>query len=328
MRQRQWKQPLALGASFALSGCFLWLAFRQVDRQSLVVAFSSIGFMPVLFCVVALSLGIFLRSLRWRVVAGFASVAQRSFSRATNLGALTNLIFPGRAGEFVRVITLARLLRVSLPGPLASALIDRLIDVFVLLASASALYWLLPIGDMLGKWLASFFVVGCLALAAVVVYAKSTGVGEKVIARLGNRWLSRWPLQPAVFLAELRSEFVRILESWLSAELFVLAALILCVDYCAIGALVWAFDLALPWEAPLVLWVCLAAGSALPSAPGYVGVYQVAAVWALALFAVPASTAVAIATTLQICTLAVAVLMVGPGAVGVFKHTLSAKSAV
>ena len=325
MRQRNQKRQVAIGVGFALSAFFLWLAFRQVDGASLVVAFTTIHFTPVLFCVVTLALGIVLRSLRWRVIAGFPSEAQRSFARATNLGVLTNLIFPGRAGEFVRVITLAKLLRISLPRPLASALIDRFVDVFVLLASASALYWLFPISDVLGKWLVSFFIVGCLIVTAVVVYAKSAGVGEVIIVRLTNRWLKRWPLQPQVFLAELRQEFRRLLNSWLSFELVLLAASILCADYAAIAALVWAFNLSLPWEAALLLWVFLAAGSALPSAPGYVGVYQVAAVWALGLFAVPAPTAVALATVLQICTLIVALLMVGPSAVGVFKRNLPAK---
>lgn len=327
MSKHNWKRQAAI-MGFALSAFFLWLALRQVDGASLVVAFSAINFIPLLFCAGALSLGIFLRAARWRVIAGFSMVAQRSFSRATNLGVLTNLIFPGRAGEFVRVITLAKLLPSALPGPLASALIDRLVDVFVLLASACVLYWFFPISDVLGKWFASFFILGCLIVSAIVLYARSAGIGDAVISRLVKRWLRRWPLQPEIFLAELRSEFRRLLSSWMSIELVLLAALILCADYAAIAALLWAFNLSLPFEAPLLLWVFLAAGSALPSAPGYVGVYQVAAVWALSLFSVSAPIAVAVATVLQISTLVVALFMAGPNAVGVFKRMLSEKSAV
>ena len=157
-----------------------------------------------------------------------------------------------------------KLLPSALPGPLASALIDRLVDVFVLLASASALYWLFPISDVLGKWLASFFILGCLIATAVVLYARSAGIGEAIVSRVANRWLRRWPLQLDVFLAELRRELRRLLSSWLSIELVLLAALILCADYAAIAALLWAFNLSLPFEAPLLLWVFLAAGSALP----------------------------------------------------------------
>lgn len=322
MSKRNWKRKAAISAGFVLSAFFLWLALSQVDVVSLGKAFATINYIPVLLCAGALSLGIILRAVRWRVIAGFPFSEQHNFSRATNLGVLANLIFPGRAGEFIRIITLAKLSHSSLPGPLASALIDRLIDVFVLLASASVLYWFFPISALIDKWLTVFLVMGCTITLLIILYAKSSGIGEALLARLTQRWLQRWPLKPEVFLAELRSEFRRLLSSWLSIELMLLAALILLVDYGAIAALLQAFSLSLPFEAPLLLWVFLAAGSALPSAPGYVGVYQVAAVWALSLFNVSAPTAVAIATVLQITTLAVAFLMAGPGAFGgSFKKT-------
>ena len=168
--------------------------------------------------------------------------------------------------------------------------------------------------------------MGCAITLFIVLYARSSGIGEALIVRLAKRWLQRWPLQPEIFLAQLREEFRRLLGSWPGIRLVLLAALILCVDYGALAALLQAFDLSLPVEAPLLLWVFLAAGSALPSAPGYVGVYQVAAVWALSLFAVSAPTAVAIATVLQITTLAVAIVMAGPGAMGIFKRMLFQKN--
>jgi len=173
--------------------------------------------------------------------------------------------------------------------------------------------------------LSSLAIVCCLVAAALAIYARSAGAGDAFVSRLAGRWLRRWPLNPEAFLAELRTEFGRVFHGWFSVELVILAALILCADYGAVAALLFAFKLTLPLEAPLLLWVFLAAGSALPSAPGYVGVYQVAAVWALAVFSVPASTAVAIATILQISSLAVALLMAGPGAVGAFKRALTGK---
>jgi uncharacterized protein (TIRG00374 family) len=326
LNARNWRKHAAIGAGFVLSAFFLWLALRQVDGVSLGKAFATMNLLPVVFCAGALSVGILLRGIRWRVIAGFPKKEQHNFSRATNLGVLTNLIFPGRAGEFVRVITLAKLSNSSLPGPLASALIDRLVDVFILAACASILYWALPISALVGKWLTVFLIVGSVIALLVVVYARSSGLAEVLISRLAKRWLQRWPLKPEVFLAELRNEFRRLLGSWLSVELVILATLILCADYAAIAGLIQAFDLSLPVVAPLLLWVFLAAGSALPSAPGYVGVYQVAAVWALSFYAVSAPTAVAIATVLQLTTLAVAIAMAGPGALGIFKRAVFQKN--
>jgi len=221
------------------------------------------------------------------------------------------MLFPARAGEFIRVFTLVRLSGSSLSGPLASALIDRLVDLFVLLASASVLYWYLPISDLLGTWLTYFLVIGCTLTVLIVLFARSSGIGMPLISRLTRRLLNRWPIRPEVFLAEFRAELRRLLSSWLSIELVFLVVLILFVDCCAIFAMFQAFDLSLPFEAPLLFWVFLAAGSALPSAPGYVGVYQIAAVWSLSFYSISASTSVAVATTLQVVTLAVALGMVG-----------------
>ena len=105
-----------------------------------------------------------------------------------------------------------------------------------------------------------------------------------------------------------------------SLKLLLLATLILGTDYAAIAVLLHAFNLSLPLAAPLLLWVCLAAGSALPSAPGYVGVYQAASVWALGVFAVSPATAVALVTVLQLSTLLVAIAMAGPGAIEILRH--------
>ncbi|MBN8436977.1 MAG: flippase-like domain-containing protein [Candidatus Accumulibacter sp.] len=328
MNARNWRKHAAIVAGFVLSAFFLWLALRQVDGVSLSKAFATMNLLPVVFCSGALSVGILLRGIRWRVVAGFPKKEQHHFSRATNLGVLTNLIFPGRAGEFVRVITLAKLSNSSLPGPLASALIDRLVDVFILAACASILYWALPISALVGKWLTVFLIVGSVIAFLVVVYARSSGLVEVMISRLAKHWVQRWPLKPEVFLAELRNEFRRLLGSWLSVQLVVLATLILCTDYAAIAGLIQAFDLSLPVAAPLLLWVFLAAGSALPSAPGYVGVYQVAAVWSLSFYAVSAPTAVAIATVLQLTTLVVAIAMAGPCALGIFNRAVFQKNTV
>lgn len=323
MSRRRWRRLAAVGAGFALSGFFLWLALVDVDGQGVADAFSAIHILPILACAGALSLGLVLRAVKWRMIAGHPVADQANFFRATNLGAISNLVFPGRAGEFIRVLTLAKLSRSSLPSALASVLIDRLVDVFVLICSAAMLYALIPIGAALGKWLTILSFAGIVAALLVVIYARSAGAGEALIARLLKHWLRRWPLQPDVFLAELRGELRRLLRGWLSVELMFVAALVLCADYGAISALLKAFDLSLPLEAPLLLWVFLAAGSALPSAPGYVGVYQAAAVWALSLFAVSASTAVAIATVLQITTFVVVFAMGAPGAFGVANRILS-----
>ncbi len=319
-RVTTWRQQLALATGLVVSGVFLWLAVRQVDAQSLVMAFGTLHPAWVAVCAITTAVGILLRGMRWRVVAGFARLEQPHFTRATNLGVLTNLIFPGRAGEFVRVITLANLAQCALPGPLASAVVDRLIDVLVLTVCGACLYWALPASMAIGRWLTVLGLIGAMAALMVAVLARNTTFSAALVARFTRRWLHRWPLQPAVFITDLGHEFRAAMARQPSLKLLLLATLILGTDYAAIAVLLHAFNLSLPLAAPLLLWVCLAAGSALPSAPGYVGVYQAASVWALGVFAVSPATAVALVTVLQLSTLLVAIAMAGPGAIEILRH--------
>lgn len=313
MNKTKRKHYFLLGVGFAVSAFFLWVSLQKVDVHSLGDAFRTINYLLILLCAGALWLGIVLRATRWRVIAGLPNSEHHNYLRATKFGLLANLLFPGRAGEFVRVITLTKVSQSTLSASVASALIDRLVDVFVLLFSASILYFLFPVSAQLGKLLTVLFLLGWIITIAVVIYSKSSGIRDALISKLVSRWLRRWPIQPEIFLSELRAEFRRSLRFCCSLELVGLATLILTIDYFTIALLLYAFKLTLPMEAPLLLWVFLSAGSALPSAPGYVGIYQVAAVWGLSIYLIPAATAVALATVLQVTTLGVALLIVGLG---------------
>jgi len=322
LNKHNWKNKIVVIAGLALSIFFLWLALRKFELQSLRETFSTIRYLPLLFCSAALVLSIWLRGIRWRIIAGYSKMEHPNFSRATKLGVLANLIFPARAGEFIRVITLANLFNTSVSKPLASAVIDRLVDILVLLVSATFLYWLFPVSAVLGKWLLALFLIGGVVTTTLVLYSRSSGLGEVLVLRLTNRWLQRWSLNPDIFFSEIRAELRRILSGWLSIEILILASLILLADYASVATLLLAFNLSLPLEAPLLLLVFLAAGSALPSAPSYVGIYQAAAVWALSYYNVSATTAVSIATILQVTTLAVALVLAGPGALARCKRIL------
>lgn len=323
MNKRGWRTSVTLGLGFVVSALFLWLAVRQIDSKSFARAFATVDFPFVLASAAALVAGLSLRAMRWRMIAGAPIAAYSTFFRATNIGALSNMLLPGRAGELVRILTLARLSGTKLAGPAASALIDRVIDVFVLIATALALYLFLPLSAVLDRWLIVMVSGGVIAGASLIVLARTVGTWQALFARLAGRWLQKWKLRPEIFLAELLAEIKNLLVGWLSVKLVLVAMLILFADCAAIVTLLWAFDLTLPFVAGLLLWVFLAAGSTLPSAPGYVGVYQIAAVWSLSFFAVSASSAVAIAVMLQVTTLVVAFLMAGPNFWGFLKSALA-----
>jgi hypothetical protein len=323
MKRRIFAGRVSVVVGFAISGVFLWQALRRVDGDSLVSTFADIRLPPVGIAACALAVGMFLRSVRWRLVAGMPPERQAAFARATYLGVLANLLLPGRLGEFVRVVTLGRLSGSTLALPLASAVIDRLLDLLVLILCTFGLYLVLPVDVVLENWLKYLVIFVALLAIGLAAFVKHPGLIDQGMAAFARRWRERWSLRPDVFMSELRKEFHGLLGGWIGIEVVLVAGSVLMVDYLAIACLLLAVGITPSLAAPLLVLVFLAVGSALPSAPSYVGVYQAAAVLALAYFAVPPEPAVAMATVLQLLTLMVALALNGRGVFGLIRQALA-----
>ena len=316
---------LALVLGLAVSGMLFWLAWRQVDPPLFYQALAELTLGPLVLSACFIVIGIGLRSARWRLLGGDSGHTQISYTRATALGVFANFVLPARLGELARVVVLHRLLPTPLAHALASAFIDRLADVLVLITAAMVLYLALPVHELIGGWLTGF--VLALGLFGLVVLGTSRrhALGRIVVQRLADQWRSQshLPIQPLVFMGSLRAELSRCARRLVALRVVGLLPLVLVTDYLAVAYVLEAFELALPPSAPLVLWVFLAAGSALPSAPGYVGVYQLASLWALTLYAVPAAVAVALATVFQVVVLTISGLLAGLAAWGLWPSIFS-----
>ncbi|WP_161599860.1 lysylphosphatidylglycerol synthase transmembrane domain-containing protein [Roseibium sediminis] len=315
------KRFVALITGFLISGLLLWLALRDINLAHVWQAFASVKLPQLALCIAFVFGGILLRSIRWRLILGLPRSEQLQVVRATFLGVLANMILPGRAGEFVRAITLARLRGTTVAGPLAGAVIDRLVDMLVLFVAGMVIYMVYPAGALLAKWLLALAIIFATigALVALRVSKIYNLFREQWFALL-RRVISKWPVSVETFLVELKREFVQSGRSSVRTELLLVVLLILAFDYIAFYTLMLAFGLSIPPLAPLLVWVFFAAGSILPSAPGYVGVYQVAAIFSLSLYQVPAATSVAFATVFQIIMLLVALAAAGPSSMQLFKE--------
>jgi glycosyltransferase 2 family protein len=322
--RRQTIAMLAVG--IVISGGFLWLAFRNVDSEGLARAFVSVDPVFLLGSAAALGAGLMLRARRWRRIANAPPAELRNFTRATNVGALANLLLPGRVGEVVRIVTMAHLSGTRLAEAVASALLDRMIDVLMLAASALALCISFPFSSTVTRWLMLVVSAGLAMVALFIAFAGSARKWEAPLARFAERKMRRWRVRPEAFLRELRVTISGLADGRRALKLLVTALFILVADCGAVAGSLWALHLPVPIIGVLMLWVCLAAGSLLPSAPGYVGIYQLAAVWALSSFSVSPASAVAVAVVLQVSTLVVAFVAAGSGFWGLLRAALRARA--
>lgn len=298
---------LALGVG--LSAVFLYLALRGLDWRALGQTLLGVRMGSLTLCVAMIALGVVLRGLRWSLIAGRAAQAIVPFVRATNLGILGNQVLPARLGEVVRIVALKRILKSGLSESVGSSLIDRLFDAVYLFLSAWLVSTLMAKALLPQGWLLGLG--GALAVLCAGLVVVRTRRFHAWVASWSERYLHRWSLRPDAFVQAFNGMVER-LTRWRSATVVIaVAALVWLADYLAVLAALWSIGLDLPPVAPLLLWVMLAAGSALPSAPGFVGIYQLAAVLALAAYGVPAHQAIAVSLVLQ--GVALLVSFVGAG---------------
>jgi uncharacterized protein (TIRG00374 family) len=240
-------------------------------------------------------------SVRWHVVTGLLLKDQSKVWEATCIGYLGTAIYPARAGDVMRMLRLQQL--TGLGGGLAigSGVIDRIIEGLGLCGLLLVLMLSWKVGLEASQ---ALIVVAFLFLAAAVgatVFVLSGHRLQGFFDRLSvwGKWgvyLKRWYEQSLAGLQVLRSPRRLILA-------FSMQGLVSLFDVLACWLLIRSFGWALPFMVGAVMLVYIAAAASLPSSPGYVGVYQIATLFALRPYGIDDSSSVAYGTVLQVLTL-------------------------
>jgi glycosyltransferase 2 family protein len=291
----------ALGV--ALSVAALWWTLRGIDLGS-VIAYIGRADTLRLGLMTAAATAIFpLRARRWRPI--LHSVAPHlplgPLWRATAIGMMVSNVIPARAGELARAYALTRETpRVPFTAAFASVAVDRVFDavVVLLLMLVAVLDPRFIGGTVIGGQSASSVIAGGAVFAGsvlVVLYAMARFpdaivrtyevVARRIFPRLERR--GRELLKSFVSgLGVLRRPalFGEVL-GWTLLH-WLLNAVAFWVGFLAVG-------IDAPFTAALFLQGLIAIGVALPSAPGFFGVFELFAKAGLTMYGVPDDLAVA-----------------------------------
>lgn len=246
-----------------------------------------------------------LRTIRWRIMLS-ASTPERRFQpywRALCIGFMANNVLPARAGELVRAYAGTELIGVPFTTALASVAVERVFDgvVLVVLLALAVVLPGFPAGatlhstsiGALAATMAAIF-VGALAFLIVLVQTRvrSLPFAERIIRKLAPGRVG-----PLV---------IRILEN-LVAGLAVLGSLRDIAWVIVWSFAVWlanalsyllafrAFGIDVPAGAALLLPSIVAFGVAVPSSPGFFGVFEAICKPVLGFFGVSGTLAVSFA---------------------------------
>lgn len=291
----------ALG--FVLSAFLLWWTLRDVSFAALREQMREAN-LPLLLLSAAVATSIFpLRALRWRVILEPVApgLPFGPLWRSTAIGMMVNNVVPARAGELARVFALTRETpRVGFAAGFASLAVDRVFDAVVLIAMlvAAMLAPSFP-GEsrILGQPASHYAVVfaigalGMLAALYAVVFAPDLiirlymAVARRLAPKLAER--GRQLLLGFVEgLGALRSptRFLRVLF-WTLLH-WVVNALSFWLAFRAVG-------IDAPFAAAVFLQSLIAIGVALPSTPGFFGVFEGSAKVGLAVYGITGPKVVA-----------------------------------
>lgn len=268
----------------ALAAGLLYYSLRGIDWRQVgrIVAHANLALLAV--SALTGSVTLFLRAVRWRVLLNAeGQLGVPTVFWATAAGYFGNNFLPARGGEFVRTFMIRYATALDLTYVLATALSERVADAIALVAISGVVLLTIPsppgwLGNAL-PWFAGLALAGALGIA-ILPFAK--GLAERILEAL--------PL-PRAFVSRLHvflDHGLRGMRAFhhagrLSAFLALTAA-IWYID--ALGTVVTAIALGfhMPLTVALLLLTAMGLGSAVPSTPGYVGIYQFVAVSVLVPF--------------------------------------------
>ena len=209
---------------------------------------------------------------------------------ATMIGYMVNNVLPLRAGEFVRVYVVARRWGHGFWTALATLIVERVLDSLVIVLIMAVLVLRIPVPRTLEIGAAVLLAIDLVAVAVLCSLAVAPVRARRLVERLTRRWP---PVQRRV--VAILETFVRGLEG-VRTRAHLLPLVLWTVIIWGLPAFItWtmfrALHLELPWIAAWVVLAFVGLGVAIPSAPGYIGVFHAAATIALTIFGVPATAA-------------------------------------
>jgi uncharacterized membrane protein YbhN (UPF0104 family) len=256
-----------------VSAVCLWLAVQRAPIAELMAAPSQINYGLVMVAVAMTVVSFAARGCRWRTLLADRGTRMEYFW-AQCVGSLLTNVFPLRAGEAGRVVIISRRIGLPLVQVGASLVVERILDLSVILGLLAALLLIMDVPwavTATGLGLGAALVVVAFGMLVLLTFGERlTGLVELIAVRL-----------PARLAQLVRDTWVHLLGSVEPLR-----------DVWVVGKVVgWSL---LIWTSSIVsFWACIEAvvpggslleasfaltavalGVALPSSPGFIGVFH------------------------------------------------------
>lgn len=289
------RRRLVLGLfGLALGALFLWIALRGVDVAAMRAALRRLDPVLVVLSFTLYWSGLYLRVLRWQtLLCQLGAVARRAVAETLIVGYAVNNLLPARLGELFRADYAKRRFGLSRTAVLGSIVIERLADLAAILGCLVA-------GVLATGMLGDVAGLGPQRLLAI-------GGGAALLCLVGVLLLRRGlsgPLRLPTRLLRVCADLVTGLRSLNRATLARTALLTVAIwgaEVTALWAMVAALGPGLTPAQALFVMSTASLSTLVPTAPGYLGTYQLVFGTAMAAFGSSALLGVLASTLIQAC---------------------------
>jgi uncharacterized protein (TIRG00374 family) len=276
----------------AISVVAIYILLGQVDVARTVEVLRTANPLWILVMVGTCFVDVAARGARWQaLVEPIQHVPYRRVLGYTYIGYLANNVLPARLGELVRAHALGEGEHISRVTVLGTVVVERIVDTVIVVALAAIAVVILGVGGAMSTAVilgAGF--VGLLVLGLAVATVSHRLPGAARLTALAERYPKILELARRLRdgLAVVRSPGVIV-----RALLFSAAAWTASIATFMAGAQSVGVDLSIPQAALLSSGVALA--TIVPSAPGYVGTFELTAVSIATIFGTDPDAAFAMA---------------------------------
>lgn len=280
---RKKKLPMRQLLGISISIVCLLLVFRKIDLDQLRTALETFKWHFVALGLTSLAIDYAMRIERWAVMlrAGGASVTGVACT-APFLGSITlNNVLPFRAGDVVRALVFPTAIGVRRVTATASLLLERLVDMLTLLLALGIGLWLNPTASLpewLGKSVIALAVTGSAVLIVIVTMNKLfVDILQWAHSRLVQRGAAARMSNAFSLLIDVTRDIGEMARPRVLFTLLLLSAVIWIGETGLFWAVLRGLSIGAGFPAALMIMAIATLSTLVPSSPGYVGPFHLAA---------------------------------------------------
>jgi len=269
--------------------------FYKVDLLRFIAVLKSVNLYFAFATFIFVFVGCYLRAIRWHyLLLPLKNIKSSDLFPAVIVGYMGNNFLPLRAGEFLRAHFIGKQQNISRVAVFSTIIMERLADGLSILMILIPVIILLKI-DMQHALLTATISALILYSAIIVIVWLFNFRQQECLKLIGFLAPKRYQEKIIVLVSSLSDGFTSINNIRQILWVVCFSFIIWLVTALGIQLVVLAFNYQISLIAAMFVLIILTFAVMLPSAPGFVGTFDVAMVYGLILFGVPKEVSLGIA---------------------------------